>query len=150
MSKSEGEIVAITDSPQEIRRKVLDVDDGLIRSFFELCTEKEQEWIDQCCPKDEKPANPREVKEELAAELVRMYHGEEAVKDAEVAVEITATGPLDAVLKVSGAASSMSAAKKLIDQRGVVVNGVIADRWDVEIKKGDELKVGKGRLFKVK
>lgn len=145
MSKSEGELIAFTDSPQEIRRKILDVDDGVVHSMFKLCTEVSSERIQEL-----EQQGPREFKEALAAELVRIYHGEGAVKEATSAVEIENTGPLDSVLKVSGAVSSMSAAKKLIDQRGVTVNGEIADRWDVEIKKGDEIKVGKGKFLKVK
>lgn len=144
MSKSEGELIALTDPPQEIRRKVLDVDDGVVRSMFELCTEKDQAWIDAHAADD-----PRQFKEALAAELIRMYHGEQAVGAATSATEITATGPLDAVLKESGLAASMSAAKKLIDQHGVLVNGAVADRWDIEIKQGDEIKVGKGKFVKV-
>ncbi len=74
MSKSEGELIALTDSPQEIRRKILDLDDDLTRTVFELCTEKEQTWIDEHATDD-----PRQFKELLAAELIRMYHGEGAV-----------------------------------------------------------------------
>jgi tyrosyl-tRNA synthetase len=144
MSKSEGELIALTDSPQEIRRKILDVDDGVVRSMFELCTETDQHWIDEHASDD-----PRQLKEELAAELIRMYHGADAVQSATTATEITATGALDSVLKESGLAASMSAAKKLIDQHGVLVNGVIADRWDLEIKRGDELRVGKGKFVRV-
>jgi tyrosyl-tRNA synthetase len=145
MSKSEGELIALTDSPQEIRRKILDVDDGVVRSMFELCTEVSDERIQEL-----EKLGPREFKEDLAAELIRMYHGDGAVTEATQAVEISITGALDNVLKESGLATSMSAAKKLIDQRGVSVNGEIADRWDIEIKKGDEIKVGKGKFLKVK
>ncbi len=144
MSKSEGELIALADSPQEIRRKILDVDDGVVRSIFELCTEKDQTWINEHAADD-----PRQLKEELAAELIRMYHGTEAVQSATEAVAITATGSLDVVLKESGLAVSMSAAKKLIDQHGVLVNGVVADRWDLEVKRGDELRIGKGKFVKV-
>jgi tyrosyl-tRNA synthetase len=144
MSKSEGPLIALNDSPQEIRRKVLALDDSLTKTVYTLCTAKEQEWIDQ------QSSDPRAFKESLAAELIRMYHGEAAVTHAEEAIEVSVTGPLDKVLKESGLASSMSEAKRLIDQGGITVNGVKASQWDLEIKSGDELKVGKGKFVKVK
>lgn len=138
MSKSEGDLIALADSPQEIRRKVLDVDDRMIHSMFELCTEKEQGSQD-----------PREAKEELAAELVRMYHGESAVQKANQAIEISITGPLDNVLKQSGVANSMTEAKTLISQGATGVNGETQTDWDYEVKKGDEIRVGKGKFLKI-
>lgn len=144
MSKSEGPLIALNDSPQEIRRKVLALDDALIKTAFLLCTTNDHKWIDQ------ESSDPRAFKELLATELVRMYHGDDAVEQADGAVEITAIGPLDAVLKESGLASSISKAKQLIDQGGVVVNGAKATQWDMDIKSGDELKIGKGKFVKVK
>ncbi|MBX4211545.1 MAG: tyrosine--tRNA ligase, partial [Candidatus Yanofskybacteria bacterium] len=69
MSKSEGEVIALTDEPQEIRRKVLALDDGIIASIFQLCTEKDMDWI------REQNSDPRAFKEALAEELIAMYHG---------------------------------------------------------------------------
>lgn len=141
MSKSEGELIALTDSPQEIRRKILAQDDSVIETMFRLCTEVPEEKIHT--------ADPRQAKEELAAELIRMYHGEGAVAQAEQAISITATGALASVLKESGLAKSMSDAKTLISQGAVSVNGEVKKEWDYDVKKGDEIKVGKGKFVKV-
>jgi tyrosyl-tRNA synthetase len=150
ISKTEGGLIAFDDTPQDIRRKVLaTVPDEMIRTVFELCTTKDQEWIDERCPADQPLTNPNEAKEELAAELIRMYHGQDAVSLGTQAIDITTTGPLDKVLKETGLATSMSEAKRLIDQRGVIVNGVVADRWDLPIKQGDEIRVGKGKFARV-
>lgn len=149
MSKSEGELIALTDSPQEIRRKVLALDDAVTATVFRLCTDKPMEWIDERERATRSGENQRDFKEELAAELVRMYHGQEAVSEAAEAAPITATGPLDQVLKKSGLAASLSEAKRLIDQRGVLVNGQVAERWDAPIGRGDVIRVGKGKFAKV-
>ncbi|HUO75910.1 MAG TPA: tyrosine--tRNA ligase [Candidatus Paceibacterota bacterium] len=141
MSKSEGELIAVDDSPQEIRRKILAQDDSMIETMFRLCTEVPEETIDV--------SDPRRAKEELAAELIRMYHGEEAVSEASEAVAITVTGQLDEVLKEAGLARSMTEAKTLISQGAISVNGEVQKKWDHEVKKGDEIKVGKGRRVKV-
>jgi tyrosyl-tRNA synthetase len=143
MSKSEGTLIALDDSPQEIRRKVLALDDAGIATTFRLCTQKDEQWI------EDHASEPRALKEALAAELVRMYHGEEAIGMAVEAAQITATGPLDHVLKQSGLATSLSEAKRLIEQKAVSVNGDIVERWDVSIKSGDEIRVGKGKFSRV-
>lgn len=148
MSKSEGSLIAVGDTPQEIRRKVLDIDDNMVRTLFELCTERDQRWIDENCPAGEPPRNPREAKEELAAELVRMYHGAEAVGRATGPMEAGA-GKLTDILVATGAAASSTGAKALIEQGAVSVNGEKQARWDVVLEKGDELKVGKGRFIKI-
>ena len=53
MSKSEGEIIALTDEPQEIRRKILLFPDGYIKTIFTLCTEKDIAWIEEQAKKQE-------------------------------------------------------------------------------------------------
>ncbi len=147
MSKSEGTLIAIDDSPQEIRRKVLALDDKMTKTIFELCTRKDAAWIDEQAAGD-----PRQFKEALAAELVRMYHGEGAVSEANEPSPSPAdtAGSLAHALKVSGAASSTTTAKALISQGAVSVNGKTATRWDVEVNSEDIIKVGKGKLVKVK
>lgn len=144
MSKSEGELIALADTPQEIRRKVLALDDTLTATVFRLCTQKDTGWIESASKDD-----PRAFKEALAAELVRVFHGEDAVVLANTAEAISATGALDKVLKDSGLASSASEAKKLINQGAVRVNGETVKEWGYVVKLGDEVQVGKGRRMKV-
>ncbi|MCC6934507.1 MAG: tyrosine--tRNA ligase [Candidatus Yanofskybacteria bacterium] len=152
MSKSEGTLIALSDSPQEIRRKVLDVDDKMIRTLFELCTERDQAWIDERCPEGRAPNDPRGMKEDLAAELVRMYHGEEAVVDAGKAAEVAikeGSMPIAMFLKEYGFARSMSEAKTLVSEGAVRVNDEIQKGWEYEVKKGDTIKIGKGRFARL-
>lgn len=158
MSKSEGSLIALTDEPQTIREKVLNsIPDDMVRTVFELCTEKEQEWIDQNCPKDGKLTDPREIKEKLSDELIRIYYGEDSIEPSRAPIEvengILITGgsmPIVLALKGFGIANSMSESKTLIKQGAVKVNDKIIDNWDYQIKSGDIIKVGKGKLFKVK
>ena len=44
----------------------------------------------------------------------------------------------------------MSVGKHLISEGAIQVNGVVADRWDIEIKPGDQIQVGKGKFARVK
>lgn len=144
MSKSEGEIIAVMDSPQEIRRKILAVDDGMIQPFFKLCTEKPEDWIEQNAPR---PA--RELKEELADELVRMYHGESAIEISRKPVASQGAGSSLTNYISVWLSVSKSEAKKLLDQGAVEVNGQMEKSWEYQIKSGDEVKVGKGKVSKV-
>ena len=144
MSKSEGELIAVLDSPQEIRRKILAVDDGMIQPFFKLCTEKSEDWISQNAGR---PA--RELKEELADELVRMYHDESAIEVSRKPVTSGGAGTSLANYISGWLNISKSEAKKLLDQGAVEVNGQLEKSWEHEMKSGDEVKVGKGKVSKV-
>jgi len=84
---------------------------------------------------------------------VRMYHGDEAVNQAHQAKEIdigSGEMPLAMVLKRFYLANSMSAAKALIDQGAVEVNNQVIKDWNYLIKKGDSVKVGKGKFIEIK
>ncbi len=144
MSKSEGEIIALDDSPQEIRRKVLEIDDDITRQIFESCTERDMTWIEECASGD-----PRQFKEALADELVNMYHGSDAVSEAREPQEVSASGTIVEVLVATGLAPSKSAAKQLIDQKGVRVNGMAPESWDYQVRPGDVIRAGKGKFIKV-
>ena len=101
-------------------------------------------------PEDEiDVSDPRRAREELAAELIRMYHGEDAVAQAGEAIEISQTGQLDTVLRDAGLAASLSEAKRLIEQKAVEVNGDTVTDWHYTLKTGDTLRVGKGRFAKI-
>lgn len=140
MSKTEGGLIAISDSPQEIRRKVLALNDATTQTVFELCTDKPADWI------REHTEDPRAFKEALADELVRMYHGDNAVTEAHKPAEAAASGPLADVLVAIGIAGTASAAKKLISQGAVAVNGEVVKEWKYETKAGDEIRAGKGKF----
>ncbi len=147
VSKTEGGFIAVSDSPQEIRRKVLaSIPDEMTRTVFELCTRKPMPWI-----AEHEGDDPVVFKEALAEELVQMYHGANAVAQAHEPVEVEVAGlPLDKGLVVSGAVSSVTSAHNLIDQHAVRVGEVVATEWKQELKKEDEIRVGKGKFYKVK
>lgn len=78
MGKSEGNMVALTDSPNEMYGKVMSWSDTMILSCFEICTALPLAGLEQHCRQ-----NPRDAKMALAKELVRIYHGPEAATAAE-------------------------------------------------------------------
>jgi tyrosyl-tRNA synthetase len=76
MSTSWGNVVTITDEPNDMFGKIMSIKDELISKYFLLCTDITEAEI----PQDE---NPRDQKMKLAHEIVKIYHGEKKAKEAE-------------------------------------------------------------------
>jgi tyrosyl-tRNA synthetase len=72
MSKSLGNYIGVTDDPREMFGKAMSIPDEAMSDYYSLVLGQE--------PPE---APPVEQKRELARSLVRMFHGEEAVADAE-------------------------------------------------------------------
>jgi len=72
MSKSVGNYIGVTDPPNEVFGKAMSVPDHAMPDYFSLV-------LDRPLPE----AEPVEQKRELARSLVRAFHGEEVVADAE-------------------------------------------------------------------
>ena len=145
MSKSEGELIALSDSPQEIRRKVLAADDSMTKTTFELCTEKPQSWIEE-----NKNKSPREWKEELSDEIVRMYHDEASINESRQAIPSVAAGVTITEWAAGETSKSKTEIKNLIDHGGVKVNGQVVKDWHQQLKSGDKVQIGKGESFEIK
>lgn len=167
ISKTEGGFIAVNDSPEDIFGKTMkSIPDEMIKTVFELCTEKPYDWIDAQWEEVKKGGNPKNFKEELAYELVRMYHGEnEAQKAKENFEKVFSGGQLPEemqefkiegamtivnVLQGSGIVTSASEAKRLIDQKAIEVNGKTIDDWGTQVEPGSTIKVGSHRFLKIK
>lgn len=146
MSKSEGETIAINDEPSEIRRKVLALDDSMIKVVFELCTEENQDWIND----KNKSIPPREFKELLADKLIEMFRGKDKIKEGREPKFGPAVGNIAETIKSFEFAPSIASAKNLISSGAVEVNGKVETNWDVKLGAGDKFRVGKGKFGEVK
>lgn len=85
MSKSLGNYIGINEDPYEMFGKTMSIPDELIARYFELLTRVPMEEIrDLQVQMDGGVLNPRDVKMNLARELISMYHSpEEALKAEE-------------------------------------------------------------------
>ncbi len=72
MSKSIGNYIGVTDDPRQMFGKAMSIPDHLMRDYYELV-------LDSSPPEGQ----PVEQKRELARSLVRTFHGESSVGDAE-------------------------------------------------------------------
>jgi tyrosyl-tRNA synthetase len=82
MSKSLNNYVGITDSPDEMFGKLMSVSDELMWRYFELLSFRPLAEIAGLQDRAAKGENPRDIKFELAGELVARFHGAAAAEKA--------------------------------------------------------------------
>lgn len=84
MSKSLGNYIGVSETPNEIYGKSMSIPDELMVKYFELATSisaEELEGIKQGL--ENGSLHPRDLKMRLARTFVEMYHGKEAADEAE-------------------------------------------------------------------
>jgi tyrosyl-tRNA synthetase len=89
MGKSEGNMVALTDAPNDIYGKIMSWTDGLIVSGFELCTDRTMSQVEEVKKELESGVNPRDLKMKLAFEIVTTIFDEKIAAKAEEAFKKT-------------------------------------------------------------
>lgn len=142
MSKSLGNYVGISEPPEEIFGKLMSISDELMWRYFELLSFRPLSEIEGLRRRVDEGANPRDVKFELAVEIVDRFHGGGAgarARDAFIARFSQGVQPeqmpeieLDApegglaiayALRQAGLAQSTSEALRLLAQGGVRIDG---------------------------
>lgn len=171
MSKSLGNYVSIQDSPDEMFGKLMSISDTLMWRYFDLLSFRPVRDIAALKDSVRDGVNPRDVKFELAEEIVSRFHGAGAgvaARERFVARfchgqvpqdlhEICICAPsgqikIASVMKEAQLASSASAAYRLIDQGAVRVDGQrVEDRHRMLSAGGSfMLQVGKRAIARVK
>ncbi len=170
MSKSEGNVVWLDDAPENMYGKVMSWPDGLIGIGFELCADipfADAQDIYKQLADDQ--ANPRDLKMKLAFEITKINHGEEKAQAAQEyfiktiqkkelpnevrseKVEVRSINIVDLLTKIK-MASSKGDARRLIQQKGIRVNGEVVEDENALIDIEDEgiiLQRGKHQFIKV-
>jgi tyrosyl-tRNA synthetase len=162
MSSSWGNTINLTDAPNDMFGKVMSVPDGLIVTYFEHCTRLPMEQVETYA-KELKAGktNPRDIKMALASELVKMYAGEAAAKEAQdyfVNVFQKKTTPdemptakvagmtiVDALVE-SKIATSKTKARQLVEQGAVKIDEEVVKSIEQKVKTGNKIQKGK-RFF---
>jgi tyrosyl-tRNA synthetase len=136
MGKSEGNIVFLSEEPNEMYGKIMSWVDGVLNSAFELCTNLSTIEIEAIREDLKKGANPRDYKMRLAFEITKINHGEKEalaaqehfikiVQNKELPEEIEETYLPIASYKLVDLlvdlklAPSKSEARRLIEQGGI-------------------------------
>lgn len=170
MSKSKGRYIALDEKPLEMYGKIMALPDEVIISGFEHWTEVPLEKIREMEKELRlKKVNPRDLKANLAREVITLYHGKKKAQRAEkefnrifkekefpfrikeFKIQKKKIFILDLLVKTN-LCSSKSEAKRLILQRGVKINKKIEKNWKriLEIKDGMIIQAGKRKFIKLK
>jgi tyrosyl-tRNA synthetase len=170
MSKSLDNYIGITEPAGEIFGKVMSISDDLMWRYFELLSFRPLKEIEGLRKAVEKGKNPRDVKFELAGELVSRFHDQAAAEKAkaefisrfkegrmpdqieEISVK-SKDGELGLahLLKEAGLVASTSEAFRMIKQGAVRIDGERVEDQGLNVGAGSAhvYQVGKRRFAKV-
>ena len=169
MSKSLGNYIGITDTPNEMFGKIMSISDDLMWRYFDLLSFRDIEDIKGLKARVAEGANPRDIKIELAKEIIERFHTEQdaqaahqdfiqrfqknAIPDDMPEVELAlgdgiAIGNL---LKDAGLVTSTSQARQMIKQGAVKIDGdKVSDEKLVLTDSGEAVyQVGKRKFARV-
>ncbi len=168
MSKSYDNYIGLTDTPGEIYGRTLSIPDELIIRYFEFGTEISIIELKEIKMKlhDDK-TNPRDLKRQLARELVTLYHSESDAQKAEqefdnlfIKKDIPDKMPeynsqlgekLVEIMVKNNLVGSNGEARRMISQGAVKLDGIKID--DIHCTLSDKnptvLKVGKRKFLRI-
>ena len=168
MSKSYDNHIGLTDTPEDMYGKTMSIPDTMIGKYFLLATNADEVVMKRVQSElADKSINPRELKRELALEIVTMYYSAEAAAAAEqhfdqifinkeipediLVIKLDEDVTLVNFVFTHNLVSSKSEGRRLIDQGAVKLNDLKCSDRDQILKKGEEIviKVGKRRFLKV-
>ena len=165
MGKTEGNMVCLSDSSDEMFGKIMSWTDGMIAGGFELLTGIPMDEVSEC--KDDIESgrkNPRDAKARLAREIVGVYHGADEAQEASDRFDrlfqkkqvpdelpekkiIGERKIVDLLIEI-GFAKSKSDARRLIEGGGVKIDGdTISDPEKIISPKKGGVLIQKGKRF---
>lgn len=171
MSKSLGNYIGIAEAPREIFGKLMSISDELMWRYFELLSFRPLAEVARLKQEVESGRNPRDVKVQLALEIVERFHDRRAAEAAleefearfrrgvlpddmpEVVLQSADSGlPITQILKQAGLTASTSEAIRMIDQGGVRLDGERVEDRGLVVAAGVRVivQVGKRKFAAVK
>lgn len=170
MSKSLGNYIGITESPEQIFGKAMSISDDLMWRYFELVSSRDSSEIESLRRQASDGRNPRDIKFELAQELVERFHSPKAAAEARGSfvarfqkgdlpqdLEITEVPidgrdiPLANLMKMAGLTESTSDSHRLVKDGAVRIDGERANDSRLAMAIGTDcvIQVGKRRIARV-
>jgi len=168
MSKSFGNTIDLTDSPEDMYGKAMSISDDMLDTYLTLVSEIPDGELEEIRHQlSVGTVNPRDVKMRLARDIVRQFHGAQASGQAEAEfVRVFQKGKLPTdmpeyalsefvgivdLLTGAGLAKSSSDARRLIEQGGVRIDDEKVQDIElrVEPREGMIIRVGKRRFLRI-
>ncbi|WP_429927555.1 tyrosine--tRNA ligase [Achromobacter xylosoxidans] len=168
MSKSKGNYIGISESPDSMFGKLMSISDTLMWRYFELLSFRSLEDIAALRQEIDGGRNPRDAKVMLAQEIITRFHSAKAAEDALTAFEarfrdgaipedmpeVSIGGAPVGILKLlreAGLVASGSEAQRNVEQGGVRVNGDRVEDKSLQLPAGTYVvQVGKRKFARVK
>ncbi len=167
MSKSTGNVIPIHTDAEDMYGKVMSLPDFAMPKYFRLVTRwspREIKALEQ--EMEEGKLHPRDAKMKLAREIVSIFYSDQKAQAAEAAFvrlfqqretpeqmpeyQAPAGATVMDVLTGAGLVSSKSEGRRLLEQKGVRLDGETLERGDVPFPHPGILQVGKRRFVRVK
>ena len=168
MSKSKGNYIGIHEAPASMYAKLLSISDTLMWRYYELLSFRPLDEIARLKAEVEGGRNPKDAKVQLAREIVTRFHDAAAADAAQADFELRARGGvpddikelrlalpaggigLAAALKAAGLVPSTAEALRMLEQRGVRVDGVVVEDRTLKLDAGTRvLQVGKPNFVRL-
>ena len=170
MSKSLNNFIGINEPANQMFGKIMGISDDLMWRYFELLSFKELSEISNLRESTLNGRNPRDVKFELASELVARFHSQKQARDSHDAfVRQFSKGlipedvpecqveskdglcSLVSTMKEIGLCASTSEARRLIAQGAVKLDGQVVENIGCNLLANTEtlIQVGKRRFGRV-
>lgn len=168
IGKSEGNVIGLTDKPEELFGKIMSLTDDIIIKAFEYLTDVPMEKIEEISKRIKDGQNPIVFKKELAYEIVKELNNMEAAERAEDSfkntvqdknvpenieiIEVGSGQPLSKIIIENGLVDSMSEWKRLIDQHGVSIDDKRLDSPFIntsDLPENGILKIGKRKYVNI-
>ena len=168
MSKTLGNYIGIYESAKSKYQKVMEIPDELIVKYYTLLTDVSDEKIKEVKYKlKDENINPRDIKMDLAREIVSLYHTAEEVDQAEERFKMIfqmGQKPKDIdtinaekenfdliqIVVDKGLVSSKSEFRRLLAQGGVKINDKKITKEEFLPKEGElVVQIGKKKFIKI-
>lgn len=171
MSKSLNNYIGITDAPNDMFGKVMSISDDLMWRYYDLLSFRPIAEIAELKEKVAQGVNPRDIKIDLAKELIARFHSDEAAEQAhqdfikrfqknalpdeipELTIESGEAMAIGNLLKEANLVASTSEAMRMIKQGAVKLNGedkVTDGKLMIEVGCEQIYQVGKRKFAKIK
>ncbi len=170
MSKSAGNYIGISESPNEIFGKLMSISDELMWCYIELLSLEPLDVIRLWKKEVEQGRNPRDIKVLFAQEIVARFHSRQdavaslvdfearfsrgALPDDMPEKTLYAEGgglPIAQVLKQAGLTASTTEALRMIEQGGVKLNNEKVSDKAIKIACGETavVQIGKRKFVRI-
>ena len=165
MSKSLGNYIPITTTPNDIYGKIMSIPDESMPIYSRLVTR----WSPEMIEKIEKAVSigelhPRDAKMKLAYEVTSAFYGDQKADSAQKDFiqkfqEKTIPDDMDDfslsedaicldVLVAAGLVSSRSQGRRMVEQNAVKLDGIAISNWNAQMRPG-VLQVGKRKFIRL-